>query len=69
MADIYKLIEVAGISPVSYAEATKDAIAEAANTLKGLTWFEVVDMGGKIEDGKVAHFQAKLKVAFKVISS
>jgi len=68
MADIFKLIEVIGISPVSYAEATKEALKEASKTLQGISWFDVVELAGKVKDGEVAHFQAKLKVAFKVKS-
>lgn len=67
MERTYKLIELVGISEVSYEEATKNAIAKASETLQGLSWFEVVELRGYIENNKVAEFQVKLKVAFKII--
>jgi len=37
----YKLVELVGTSPVSYAEATKNAIERAGEPLRGLGWFQV----------------------------
>jgi len=44
-ARTYKLIELVGVSAHSYADATKNAIARAGETLKGLDWFEVTQRG------------------------
>ncbi|MFH1038527.1 MAG: dodecin family protein [PVC group bacterium] len=68
MSSLYKVIEIIGNSPVSYAEASKGAIAETARTVRGISWFEVKNLGGKVKDGKVINFQVKLNVAFKVIA-
>ena len=67
MANLYKIIEIIGNSPVSYAEASKTAIAEAAKTVREISWYEVKTMGGKVQDGAVVNFQVKLEVAFKVV--
>ena len=63
----FKMIELVGVSPKGYAEAIRKAIGDASKTLRGLAWFEVVDQRGIIKDGKVAEFQVKVKVAFKVM--
>jgi flavin-binding protein dodecin len=34
--------------------------------LRHLDWFEVVETRGHIVDGKVAHFQVKLKAGFRL---
>jgi flavin-binding protein dodecin len=60
---MYKMIEVVGLSPVSYAEATKSAIAKIRETEK-VYWFEVVELRGGVHDGEI-EFQVKLKVAIK----
>jgi flavin-binding protein dodecin len=52
---------------VSYAEASKAAIAEASKTLREISWYEVETMGGRVKDGAVVNFQVRLKVAFKVV--
>ncbi len=68
MAGTYKKIEIVGTSPNSYAEATRSAIAEAAKTVRNMSWFEVVELRGSIQDGKVAEFQVTLRVGFKIES-
>jgi flavin-binding protein dodecin len=66
MPGTFKLIEVVGTSPVSFAEAVKAAIVEVSKTVKHLGWFQVVEERGNIKDGQVAEFQVMLKVGFKV---
>jgi hypothetical protein len=66
MPGTYKITEVVGTSPASFAEATRSAVAEAAKTVRHLDWFEVVQMRGHIKDGKVDEFQVILKVGFKL---
>lgn len=68
MPGIYKMTEVVGTSPISFAEATKVAVAEAAKTVRQLGWFEVVDMRGRVKDGKVDEFQVTIKIGFKLES-
>ena len=66
MSGTYKVIELVGTSTVSFAEATKSAVAEASKTVRHMDWFEVVNERGSIVDGKVAEFQVMLKVGFKI---
>lgn len=66
MERTYKLIELVGISEKTYEEAIQNAVKKASQTLKGLSWFEVVEMRGHIVDDNVTEFQAKVKVAFRV---
>ncbi len=66
MAATYKITELVGTSPVSFAEATKAAVAEAAKTLRNMSWFEVTEETGKIKDNKVEEFQVRLKIGFKI---
>jgi dodecin len=65
----FKIIELCGVSENSYAEATKNAVAKASETLRNLDWFEVLNQRGVIKNGKVAEFQVVLKVGFRVESS
>ena len=66
MAGTFKVIELVGISAVSFAEATRAAVDEAAKTVRSMSWFEVVQQRGRIADGKVAEFQVTIKVGFKL---
>lgn len=66
MSGTYKMTELVGTSPVSFAEAAKAAVAEAAKTVHHMDWFEVVGESGRIKDGKIEEFQVKLKIGFKI---
>jgi flavin-binding protein dodecin len=61
---VYKIVELAGSSPVSFDDAVRAAITRANATLRHIRWFEVKEMRGRVEDGQVAHFQVELKVGF-----
>jgi hypothetical protein len=66
MAEVFKVTEVVGTSSTSFAEAVRVAVAEAAKTVRHMSWFEVVEMRGRVADGKVAEFQVTIKIGFKV---
>jgi flavin-binding protein dodecin len=66
MAGTYKITELVGTSPVSFTEATKAAVAEAAKTIRHMEWFQVAEESGRIENGKVEEFQVRLKIGFKI---
>jgi flavin-binding protein dodecin len=61
---VYKQIRLTGSSTESSDQAVKNAISKAAETLKNLRWFEVVDTRGHIEDGQVQHWQVTIEVGF-----
>ena len=65
----FKIIELCGVSDKGYAEATKNAVAKASETLRNLDWFEVVHQRGFIKNGKVAEFQVVIKVGFRLDSA
>jgi flavin-binding protein dodecin len=66
MPGTFKVIEVVGTSPVSFAEAVKAAVADAAKTVHEMHWFEVVEERGRITGGAVAEFQVTVKIGFKI---
>ncbi len=63
---VYKLVELVGSSTAGTDEAIRNAIQTAANTIRNMDWFEVVETRGQIKDGKVAHYQVTLKVGFRI---
>ena len=58
----YKMIDLVGSSDVSIEAAVQNAIAEAAREERRLRWFEILDIRGHIDDGKVAHWQVQVKI-------
>ncbi len=66
MPGIYKLIDVVGTSPNSFAEAVKNAVSEAGKTVHHMNWFEVIEDRGAIKDSKVSEFQVTVRIGFKL---
>jgi hypothetical protein len=62
--NIYRIIEVAGSSPDGIDAAIGNAVSRAGETVELLRWFEVTDIRGHIENGRVAHFQVTAKIGF-----
>jgi len=66
---VYKIIELVGSSPVSWEEATQNAVKTAGLSLRDLRIAEVVTLDMKIDEkGKGAIFRARVKVSFKIVS-
>ena len=63
---IYKTVEITGSSSTGVDDAIARAVAKAAETLRGLDWFEVTSIRGHIRDGNVAHTQVTLKIGFRL---
>jgi flavin-binding protein dodecin len=63
---VYKVVEIVGSSETSVSKAIDRAIAQAGRTLRNLGWFEVTNVRGHIEGGKVAHYQVTIKAGFRV---
>jgi hypothetical protein len=62
----YKVVELVGSSEESVTKAIDNAITKAARTIRHLGWFEVVQVRGHIEDGKVAQYQVTMKAGFRL---
>lgn len=62
--NVYKITEIVGSSAKGIEDAISNAVSKASKTLRELRWFEVVETRGHIENGKIGHYQVKLKIAF-----
>jgi Uncharacterized conserved protein len=65
---IYRVVELVGTSNASIEDAVQAAIGRAEKTLRNVRWFEVVETRGHVQDGRVAHYQVRLKVGFTLDS-
>lgn len=63
---VFKKIELVGTSPNSLSDAINNAVAAASSTLENVSWFEVQEIRGQIEDGKVSSYQVVVKVGFRI---
>jgi flavin-binding protein dodecin len=68
-ARVYKKVEVIGTSTKNVEDAIQQAVDRAKGSLEKLSWFEVQEVRGHInEDGKVSEYQVVLKIAFELSS-
>ena len=63
---VYKSVEITGTSPEGVTQAIDRAVAKASQTVRNLDWFELISVRGQIDDGRVAHYQATLKIGFRL---
>ncbi len=63
---VYKILEVVGSSTKGTDDAINNAISRSAKTVRNLDWFEVVETRGHLRDGKIAHYQVRLRIGFKL---
>ena len=64
----FKLVELVGVSDESIQQAVRNAVKRAAVSLKGISWFEVTEIRGTVNNGEVSQFQVTLKVGFRILS-
>ena len=62
----YKHIELTGSSAESSDKAIENAIEKAAQSIKNMHWFQVIETRGYIEEGGVKYWQVTIKVGFKI---
>ena len=61
---VYKKLELVGSSTTGIEDAVQNALSLAAQTIRNMRWFEVVETRGHIEDNKINHWQVTVKVGF-----
>jgi dodecin len=63
---VVKIIELIGSSPKDWEDATKNALAEAAKTIKNIKSVYVKRCNAKVENNKIVEFRTVVKIAFVV---
>jgi flavin-binding protein dodecin len=62
----YRVTEIVGSSPEGIDQAVRNGIERASQTLRHLDWFEVTQIRGRIENGRIEHYQVGLKLGFRL---
>ncbi|MET4591158.1 dodecin [Pseudarthrobacter sp. YS3] len=62
----YSISEIVGTSTQGVDDAVRNGIAKASQTLRHLDWFEVKEVRGHLEDGKIADWQVTIKLGFRL---
>ncbi len=63
---VVKIIELVGSSPDGWNEAAKNALQEAARTVKNIKSMHVKKCTAKVENNKIVEYRAVVRLAFVV---
>jgi len=61
-----KSIVLTGSSATSIEDAVRIAIERAGKTIRNMSWFEVVETRGFVENNQIAYWQVTVKIGFTV---
>jgi flavin-binding protein dodecin len=62
----YSISEIVGTSTQGVDDAVRNGVAKASQTLRHLDWFEVKEIRGHLEEGKIADWQVTIKLGFRL---
>ena len=62
---VHRKSELVGSSRESVSDAIETAIERASQTIS-TTWFEVTEIRGHVQNGKVGHYQVAMNIGFPV---
>jgi dodecin len=61
---VYKMIELTGSSDKGIEEAIQNAVSKAAQSVRNMRWFQVLETRGHIDNDQVQHWQVTIKIGF-----
>ena len=65
-AHTYKKIEIIGSSEKGLQDAIEQGINRASHSVRNMKWFELAEVRGHIDQQKIQHWQATIKIGFDV---
>lgn len=63
---ILKVIEVLANSEISWEDATRKGVTQAAKSLKNIRSVYVKDQSAAVNDGKISEYRVTLKLTFEL---
>jgi dodecin len=63
---VQKIIDIVGVSPVSFAKAAENAIKEAGKTVRGMKWARLSEFEVELDGGKIKTYRATARIYFDI---
>jgi flavin-binding protein dodecin len=63
---VINTLELEGVSPDSWGAAAREALKEAAKTIRNIRRMEVLKTSATISDGNVDEFRTEVRIFFEV---
>ena len=61
-----KMIEIVGISKDSFAKAAKNAVIEAAKSVRVIKWARIAELEMSLEGQKIIEYRATTRIYFDI---
>ncbi|HYT30621.1 MAG TPA: dodecin domain-containing protein [Actinomycetota bacterium] len=66
---VMNTIELEGVSEGSWGDAAREALREAARTIRGINRLEVLNTSTTVRDGRVAEYRTQVRLTFTIEQS
>jgi flavin-binding protein dodecin len=63
---VINTIELEGVSTESWGEAARQALREAAKTIRGINRLEVLSTSTRVEDARIVEYRTEVRLYFTV---
>lgn len=63
---VLKMLELVGTSKSSWSDAAREAVKEAAKTLRGIESVEVVSSKAVVQNDSLSEYQVLVRIAFRI---
>ncbi len=66
MATVVKIVELMGVSEESFSDAVRNAVKEAAKTIRNITGVEVIKSTAEVEGDEIFEYHVTVRLAFAI---
>ncbi|HEX8099961.1 MAG TPA: dodecin domain-containing protein [Actinomycetota bacterium] len=66
---VINTIEVEGVSPESWGAAAREALREAAKTIRGINRLEVLSTRTRVENSRIVEYRTEVRLYFTIEQS
>ena len=66
MARVVKIVELMGVSEESFEDAVRQAVKEAAKTIRNITGVEVIKSTAQVDGDEILEFHVTVRLAFAI---
>lgn len=66
---VLKILELVGTSRQSWSDAAREAVKEAAKTVRGIETVEVVESKALVQNNQLSEYQVTVRIGFRVEAS
>jgi len=63
---VLKILELVGTSKQSWSDAAREAVNEAAKTVRGIETVEVVQSRAVVQNNRLSEYQVQVRIGFRV---